>query len=99
VTFGGYDGTTDYGGTSGVTWMDAFSAAHTTRTIINNTLLNSYRTSTPPDSFSIGGTGVSTYTIAGGNLQAIVLTNSGAGIFVTYTYPTAVPLPITLLSF
>jgi hypothetical protein len=99
VSFGGYDNVTDYGGTSGITWTDASSAAHYGTDIYNNTLLDHYRTTTPPDSVSIYGNAVSAYTISGGSLQATVITNSGAGIFITYTYPGNVPLPITLLSF
>jgi hypothetical protein len=101
VAFATFDGVADYQGTSGYTWDSSYSAAHSSVNITNNTqLTNVYRTLASPDSLSISGSAVSATTITGSaNLQASVSTISGAGVFITYTYPTAVPLAINLISF
>ena len=95
-----YDGTVNYSGTSGYTWDSSYAAAHTTANISGSTNLAFYQTTLPPDSVSISASATTGYSIvSAGNVVASVSTRSGAGVFITYTYPTFVSLPITLISF
>ena len=98
-TLATYDNTTDYSGTSGMTWVECFSGAFNTRIITNGAQLNSYR-GISTGTISLGAAATSVASVIGsGNLVASVLTNSGVGVFVTYTFTAPVPLATRLLSF
>lgn len=94
-----YDNTTDYDGASGANWAECFSGSFNTRVITQPAQLNSYR-GISTGTISVGAAATSVASVIGsGNLVASVLTNSGVGVFVTYTYAAPIPLATRLLSF
>lgn len=93
-TVGGYDGLTDYGGTSGVTHPGLLGS-----------LAGSYTATSPAElalftglgSIGIDGSAVSASAVNSpdsGNLLALIQANAGAQVTVTYSY--AVPEPSSL---
>lgn len=94
-----YDGVTDYGGTSGTTWHNEFSAiVNQNRTFTSNAQLNIFRGTTGMVTFP--ATAQNSFTITGGgNLENSVQTHVGAGVCLVYEYLPTVVLPITLVNY
>lgn len=92
-----YDGTTDYGGTSGASFVNE-NASGDASEVYFDTDVDDYFRSSGPATFTIPAA-VNRFSSfsGGGNIQAISQANSAAGVFVTYQYPTI--LPITLIYF
>ncbi len=94
-----YDGTTDYAGTSGVSFTNESGSGINLRAYNSTLDLMNYFRSAGPATFDIPAlVKRSTTFTGGGNLQAISQANSAAGLFVIYRYSTAV-VPIALISF
>ena len=95
-----YDGITDYGGTSGASFLFEAGSGTASRLYTSVADLNNYFRSSGPATFNTPTSVTRTSTFSGGgNLQAVSEANTGAGLFVTYRYPTVVILPITLVYF
>jgi hypothetical protein len=99
VSLPAYDGLTDYGGLSGITWHNEFaSIVDQNRTFTTTAQLNVFRG--PSGTVSFPATAQNSFTITGGgNLENSVQTNVGAGACVTYEYAGGIILPISLTSF
>ena len=95
-----FDGTIDYLGTSGASFLYESGSGAGQRLYTSATDLNNFFRSVGPATISIPTLVTRTSTFSGGgNLQATSQANSAAGLFVTYRYPTNVVLPINLLFF
>lgn len=99
VSLPAYDGLTDYGGTSGITWNNEYaSLVNQNRTFTTNAQLNVFRGASGTVTFPI--TAQNSFTITGGgNLENSVQTHVGAGACVIYEYAGGIILPISLTGF
>jgi len=96
ISLGGYDGVSDYGGTSGASYTNEFASAANTRTY---TALAARNLFTGTDQITFPATTTSVSSIIGAaNLQFVVSTYAAAGVCVVYTYQNG-SLPVTLVSF
>lgn len=94
ISLTGYDGVTDYAGSSGYTWFNLFSSNMNSRAITSVAQLASYSGS---GSVNLISQAKSTTSITGsGNLESNVVTHVGAGVCVTYQYTAATFLPVSL---
>ena len=96
ISLGGYDGTSDYSGTSGASYTNEFASASNTRTY---TVLAARNLFTGTDQITFPATTTSVSSIIGAaNLQFVVSTYAASGVCVVYTYQNG-SLPVTLVSF
>ncbi|WP_414583006.1 choice-of-anchor E domain-containing protein [Scytonema sp. PCC 10023] len=91
-----YDGTTDFGGTSGKTVVGLTASQSDTKTYTDNTLLQSF---TGSDNLNLLFSATAKSTVSGsGNIASYVTTYAKSNVEVTYDYqPRKVPEPSVIL--